>query len=58
MRKDMLKALKQKLTSDEMQIIQRFICQTNEEMQLVMDLYSWDEKKRIYTKLDSYNKLK
>ena len=48
MRKDILKALKQKLTSDEMQIIQRFICQTNEEMQKVMGLYKWDEKKRVY----------
>ena len=48
MREEIKKELKNNLTSDEMHIIQRLVCQTNEEMQKVMDLYTWDEKKRVY----------
>jgi len=51
MREEITKELKQELTSDEMHIIQRLVCRTNEEMQKVMGLYSWDEKKKTYTKL-------
>jgi len=48
MRKEIKKELKKKLTSDEMHIISEFVCCINNERQEVLDLYDWDEKKRIY----------